>query len=82
MSNGSRAAFAMVLLVGVAGNGISVYLLNRAGLSTLGSVVWAVGYGTTILVLWYGWLRPMDITGGTDPEEIAEATTASDDEGE
>lgn len=79
MRLGSRGAFALVLLLGVAGTGISVRLFSAAGLETLGSIIWIVGYGTTIFVLWYGWLRPLDITGQTDPEEVREATDADGD---
>lgn len=78
MELGSRQLFALVLLVGVAGTGISVRLVNMAGYDTLGMVIWAMGYGTTIFLLWFGWLREMDITGQTDPDEIAEATQSGD----
>jgi hypothetical protein len=67
MEIGSRKAFALVLLVGVAGTGLLTGLLNEVGYSTLGSVVWFTGYATTILVLWWGWLRTMDISGQTSP---------------
>lgn len=78
MALSSRGLFALVLLVGVAGTGISVRLINVAGYNTLGSILWFVGYGTTIFLLWFGWLRKMDITGQTDPEDVAEATTSDD----
>jgi hypothetical protein len=74
MALSSRGLFALVLLVGVAGTGISVRLINVAGYNTLGSVVWFTGYATTIFLLWFGWLRKMEITGQNDPEEVAEAT--------
>ncbi|MFC7134745.1 MULTISPECIES: hypothetical protein [Salinibaculum] len=67
MELGSRRAFALVVLVGVAGTGIAVRLVNAAGYSLLGSAVWAIGYGTTVFVLWYGWVRPLDLTGQTSP---------------
>jgi len=78
MELGTRRGFAVVVLLGVAGTGILVYFLNVAGLNALGSVVWFLGYSTTVVVLWYGWIRPLDITGGTDPDEIADATTDDD----
>jgi len=52
-----------VLLVGVAGTGIVRRLLGEAGLNDLGAVVWILGYGGTVLVVWYGWIRPLDIGG-------------------
>lgn len=74
MELGSRKAFVLILAVGVAGTGLTVGLLNELGYSTLGSVVWVGGYGTTIFLLWYGYLRPLDLSGGTDPAAVAEAT--------
>jgi hypothetical protein len=67
MELGSRKLFALVLLVGIAGTGIAVRLTNAAGYSDLGSVVWTIGYGGTVVVLWYGWLRPLDLSGQTSP---------------
>jgi|AntRauTorcE11898_2_1112593.scaffolds.fasta_scaffold63954_1 hypothetical protein len=78
MALSSRALFALVLLVGVAGTGIAVRLANMAGYGTLGSLIWFLGYGTTIFLLWYGWFRKMEITGQTDPDEIADATESSE----
>lgn len=75
MELGTRRSFAVVVLLGVAGTGSVVYFLNAVGLGTLGSFVWLVGYGAMVYTLWYGWIRPLDLTGGTDPDEIAEATT-------
>jgi len=54
---------ATVLIVGVAGTGIVRRLLGEAGLNDLGMVVWILGYGGTVLVVWYGWIRPLDIGG-------------------
>jgi hypothetical protein len=54
---------ATVLIVGVAGTGIVRRLLGEAGLTDLGVVVWILGYGGTVLVVWYGWIRPLDIDG-------------------
>ena len=77
MELGSRKAFALVLLVGVAGTGIAVRVVNTAGYSLLGSALWFVGYGTTIVVLWYGWLRPLDLTGQTSPPARDDDSDAS-----
>lgn len=79
MALGSREAFALVALVGVAGTGLSVWLLNQVGLDSLGSLVWLVGYGTTVLVLWYGWIRPLDITGPTEVESTESSDASGDD---
>lgn len=61
----SRQAFALVLAVGVVGSGLVVSLFTSAGYGTVGSAVWVLGYGTMVLVLWWGWLRPLDL--GHDP---------------
>jgi hypothetical protein len=65
----SRRAFALVLAVGVVGTGIVVALFSAAGYRTLGSAIWVVGYGTMVLILWWGWLRPLDMgPDSVDPE--------------
>ncbi len=69
---------ATVLIVGVAGTGILRRLLGEAGLNNLGVIVWILGYGGTVVVVWYGWIRPLDIGGPsrglTDVEENEEET--------
>lgn len=76
----SRSALllATVLIVGVAGTGILRRLLGEAGLNNLGVIVWILGYGGTVVVVWYGWIRPLDIGGPsrglTDVEENEEET--------
>lgn len=52
-----------VLFVGIVGSGLVRYLLGVAGYNTLGRFVFILGYGTMVLVLWYVWLRPLDLTG-------------------
>lgn len=56
------AALAVIVLPGLAS-----FALDEAGYQTVGSAVWAIGYGTGILMLWYVWIRPLDITG---PESV------------
>ena len=52
-----------ILLVGIAGTGLVRRLLGEAGYNGLGRLAWILGYGGMILVVWYGWVRPLDITG-------------------
>jgi hypothetical protein len=54
---------ALVLVVGIAGSGVARRVLGQAGLDTVGMVVFVVGYGGMVFVLWYGWIRPLDIRG-------------------
>ncbi|MGM0590420.1 MAG: hypothetical protein ACQETI_02110 [Halobacteriota archaeon] len=58
-----KLLLALVLLVGIAGTGIARRLLGVAGYNDLGRLVFIVGYGTMVFVIWYGWIRPLDITG-------------------
>lgn len=61
-----RILLAVVLVVGIAGTGIVRRQLGLLGYNELGRIVFVLGYGGTIFVLWYGWIRPLDITGPTD----------------
>lgn len=54
---------ALIAALGVAVAGLADAALTAAGYVALARVVWAVGFGFTVLVVWYLWLRPMDITG-------------------
>ena len=51
----SRSALllATVLIVGIAGTGVLRRLLGEAGLNDLGVVVWTLGYGGTVAVVWF-----------------------------
>jgi hypothetical protein len=55
-----------VVLVGIVGSGLARRLLGLAGYSTLGRVVFVLGYATMVFVVWYGWIRPLDLTGPAD----------------
>ena len=56
-----------MLLAGITIPGLLVYWLSSIGASQLGEVVWVLGYGTTILVIWYAWIRPIEF-GLTGPD--------------
>lgn len=58
-----KLRFALMLLVIVAVPGVADYLLSANGYPALGRTVWALGYGSGIVLIWYVWLRPLDITG-------------------
>lgn len=58
-----KAKFALVLSSGVVFPGLANYALGAAGYSTLGSLVWVLGYVGAVLILWYIWVRPLDLTG-------------------
>ncbi|MFB6087403.1 MAG: hypothetical protein ABEJ85_02685 [Haloarculaceae archaeon] len=52
-----------LLVLGIGGSGLARGLLHERGYDALGSVVFVLGYGTMVFLLWYGWIRPLDITG-------------------
>lgn len=78
MSLSSRKTLALVLAVGVVVPGVLNYWISAAGYDALGSLVWALGYGTVVLVVWFGWIRPLDLTGPSGEE----VWTADDDANE
>ena len=59
----SRQLFFLVVVVGLIGPGFAVNILDRANLRLLSDIVWVVGYGSTIFVLWFIWIRPLDLVG-------------------
>lgn len=66
----SRVKLALVLAAGIALPGVADYALKQAGAPTAGAIVWATGYAAMVFVVWYYWIRPLDITGpsgGTEP---------------
>ncbi|MDL5362187.1 hypothetical protein [Halalkalicoccus sp. NIPERK01] len=66
-----RAAFVLVLVTGIVVPGVMNFVLSVVlGQQMLGRLVWALGYTLMIAVIWYGWIRPLDLTGPErDPEE-------------
>lgn len=66
----SRVTLGLVVAAGIVLPGVANYLLNQAGAPTAGAFVWAAGYASMVFVVWYGWIRPLDLTGpggGTEP---------------
>jgi len=53
----------LLLVLGIGGSGLARGLLAEQGYDVLGSAVFVVGYGTMVFLLWWGWIRPLDITG-------------------
>ncbi len=71
-----RLLLAAVLVVGIAGTGIVRRELGVLGYNGLGRLVFVLGYGTTVFLVWYGWIRPLDITG---PDTDRRTESAGDD---
>lgn len=53
----------VVLAAGVALSGIADFALTQAGYAGLGAYVWATGYAGTILLLFFLYVRPLELTG-------------------
>ncbi|WP_262178276.1 hypothetical protein [Haloarcula laminariae] len=62
---------AVVIVPGLA-NGF----LSQMGYPWVGSAVWAMGYGLGVVLIWYEWIRPLDITG---PEGVGHEDDGSTD---
>ncbi|MUV56521.1 hypothetical protein GJ632_03170 [Halogeometricum sp. CBA1124] len=71
-SDGESSMFALtrdkllllvVLFVGIAGTGLVRRFLGELGYNGVGRLVFILGYGGMVFIVWYGWIRPMDITG-------------------
>ncbi|MFT4881078.1 MAG: hypothetical protein ACI9CA_002164 [Natronomonas sp.] len=60
---GTRGGFVLVVLAGVLLPGLTNHVLSQSGYHALGSAAWAVGYATMAVVLYVGWVRPLDPTG-------------------
>lgn len=58
-----RLLLVAVVLVGVVGSGVARWALGQAGFNNLGRLVFVMGYGGMVFAVWYGWIRPLDITG-------------------
>ncbi|SFR52793.1 hypothetical protein [Halogeometricum limi] len=61
----------VVLFVGVAGTGLLRRFLGELGYNGIGRLVFILGYGGMVFIIWYGWVRPIDISGpdGRDGRE-------------
>ncbi|WP_232686390.1 hypothetical protein [Halobacterium zhouii] len=66
----SRVTLGALLVAGVVLPGVMDFALHQAGYPTLGAAVWATGYAAMVVVVWAGWIRPLDLgnaNGGTEP---------------
>lgn len=67
MARRDKIALGLTLVAVVVIPGLANAALSQAGYDTLGSVVWAVGYGSGALFVWYVYVRPLDIRA---PESV------------
>jgi hypothetical protein len=59
----SKLLLGLVLLSGIAGSGLARRALGEAGYSNLGVLIFVFGYAGMVFAVWFGWIRPLDITG-------------------
>jgi hypothetical protein len=61
MGRRDKIALGLTLLVVIVVPGLANAVLSNLGYSTIGSFVWAVGYGSGALFVWYVYVRPLDV---------------------
>jgi len=64
----SQQLFVLVALVGIIGPGLGVYAFEQANLPLIADLVWIVGYGTAVFVVWFIWIRPLDLVGSREQD--------------
>lgn len=71
MGRRDKIALGLTLVAVIVIPGLANAALSSIGYGTLGSIVWAVGYGSGALFVWYVYIRPLDISApeGVDTEE-------------
>lgn len=65
----SRILLVFVIAAGIIVPGAANYYLATTGHETLGQIAWIGGYGLMVLIVWYGWIRPLDFGSGRDGTE-------------
>ncbi|WP_262174578.1 hypothetical protein [Haloarcula laminariae] len=56
----------------IAGTGILIYILEQNGQPIASDLIWVVGYGTTVCILWFIWLQPLEFRGPSGQQERAD----------
>lgn len=56
----SKVKFAIILTVGIVVPGTLAYAFSMSEFSQVGTIIWVLGYGATIVVIWYNWVRPIN----------------------
>ena len=74
----ARLMFFVIILVGLVGSGLGVYILETANLPRLADFVWVAGYGTTVFLVWFLWIRPLDLVGAVGQDTTPESTRKRD----
>ena len=56
----------VVVVTGIVLPGLARRFLGEAGYADVGTVVFVLGYAGMIFLVWYGWIRPLELTGPID----------------
>lgn len=67
MGRRDKIALGLTLVAVIVIPGLANAVLSQIGYGTLGSVVWAVGFGSGVLFIWFVYVRPLDIRA---PESV------------
>lgn len=67
MGRRDKIALGLTLVAVILIPGLANAALSQAGYGALGSLVWAVGYGSGALFVWYVYIRPLKIRA---PESV------------
>ena len=61
-----KLLLAVVIVAGIVLPGLARRFLGEAGYDGVGVVVFVLGYAGMIFLVWYGWIRPLELTGPVD----------------
>ena len=55
-----------IVVTGIVLPGLARRFLGEAGYAGVGTIVFVLVYAGMIFLVWYGWIRPLDLTGPVD----------------
>jgi hypothetical protein len=55
-----------VVVAGIVLPGLARRFLGEAGYAGVGTTIFILGYAGMIFLVWYGWIRPLELTGPID----------------
>jgi hypothetical protein len=58
-----KLLLAAIVVAGIVLPGLARRFLGEAGYTNVGVVVFVMGYAGMIFLVWYGWIRPLELTG-------------------
>jgi len=61
-----KLLLAVIIVAGIVLPGLARRFLGEAGYDSVGVVVFILGYAGMIFLVWYGWIRPLELTGPAD----------------